>query len=67
MEMDHSVLEFISIGSNLAMVGVGIKLVRHLAKIEFRVDMMWKVFMKEHIKAADDDSDEEDEPDEDVA
>ena len=61
---NHTWLELVSVLSNISMVIVGVKLVRHLSRIEFRVDTMWKVFMKEHFKTEES---EEEESDEDVA
>ena len=38
--------EVFSIGTNFSILVVGIKLVRYLATIEFKVDMMWGVFQR---------------------
>jgi hypothetical protein len=40
------VAEIFSIGTNFSILIVGIKLVRYLAQIEFKVDMMWGVFQR---------------------
>jgi hypothetical protein len=40
------VAELFSIGTNFSLLIVGIKLVRHLTQIEFKVDMMWGVFQR---------------------
>jgi len=44
--MPQDWISLLSVGTNLSVLFVGIKLVRHLTKIEIKVEMMWSVFMK---------------------
>lgn len=37
----QEVAQWIQSGTNLAVLGVGIKLVRHLSRMELKVDTMW--------------------------
>jgi hypothetical protein len=43
--MSHSWIEFISVATNISILIVGIKLVRHMSRMELKVEMMWDVFM----------------------
>jgi hypothetical protein len=45
--MENDWIQGLSILTNVGVFIVGIKLVRHLTGIEFKVDMMWKHFEKE--------------------
>jgi hypothetical protein len=50
-------IQIISILTNIGLLGVGIKLVRHLTRIEFKVEMMWGVFVRRFGSRTGDDSD----------
>ena len=39
-------VQILSVATNVSILIVGIKLVRHLTRIEFKVDMMWAEFMR---------------------
>lgn len=39
-------IQAISILTNLGIIGVGAKLIRHLSRMEFKVETMWSVFMR---------------------
>lgn len=38
------IYQVVSIFTNISIIIVGIKIVRHLTRMEFKVDMMWNVF-----------------------
>lgn len=40
------IISIVSIVTNMALVLTGVKLVRHLSHLEFKVDMMWGVFVR---------------------
>lgn len=44
--MTQELFQWVSIATNLSIVIVGIKLVRHLTRMEFRVNTMWNTFSK---------------------
>lgn len=46
MPFTNAWIQLVSIGINFAMLLVGIRLVRHLSNLEFKVDMMWNVFVR---------------------
>lgn len=39
------ILQLLSITTNISIIIVGIRLVRHMARIEFKVELMWSVFI----------------------
>ncbi len=39
-------IQIVTIGTNISIIVVGIKLVRHISRMEFKVDTMWSVFIR---------------------
>lgn len=46
--MPQDMLQIISIGTNLALLIVGMKLTRHLTQLETKVDTMWRFLSKKY-------------------
>lgn len=44
--MTNDWVQFISIGTNLTIILVGVKLVRLVSRMELKVDTMWGVFVR---------------------
>lgn len=41
-------VQILTVGTNLSLLIIGIKVIRHLTRMEFRVGMMWHDFLKRH-------------------
>lgn len=41
-------VQLFSVISNISIVLVGVKLIRHISRLEFKVDMMWGVFVRRY-------------------
>lgn len=39
-------IQLLSVGTNFSILIVGIKLIRHLSRMELKVDTMWDAFIK---------------------
>lgn len=42
-------IQILTIGTNLSIIILCIKVIRHISKLEFKVELMWMVFEKQHI------------------
>ena len=47
-------IDVLSVGTNISILIVGLKLVRHLSRIEFKVETMWSIFMKKFVNNDED-------------
>ena len=37
-------LQAVNLGANVSIIVVGLRLIRHLSRMEFKVDLMWATF-----------------------
>lgn len=39
-------IQLVSVITNVSIIAVGIKLIRHISRMEMKVDLMWMVFVR---------------------